>query len=155
MIGHISPLDTSTQAMNPMGPLTSSAPADAPVGGATPLMSSSFADAISALQINTAVGQLLQGIGGGAESNKTLQMLIALLILVTLLQGSQSQDSAAGKLGDLAQGGIGRGGYVGMSMSSTTVTIEQTSVVYTGNPAQELGAADAGPDQGQELDVAA
>ena len=155
MIGHVSPLDLLTQGMNAPGPLNSPSLArtNYSAAGASPPISS-LAGAISGLEINAAVSQLLQSVGGGLETNKTLQMLIALLILVTLLQGSRDGGSTAGDLDSLARRGTG--GYLGIAMSSTTITVEQTSILYTASMAQSsAGTEDAESGRGGRLDLAA
>ncbi len=150
MIGRVSPLDVSNYGLNAPTALQGS---NGPAASSSAATGSSLASAVSALQINTAVSQLLQGIGGAAESNKTLQMLIALLILLTLLQGPQPSNANTSALDDLAQGG--RGAYLGVSMSSTTITVEQTSLVYASGDAQSAAATGDSTGQGRRLDLAA
>jgi hypothetical protein len=137
--------------MAPLGAPGASSPSPAETGLVTPPYSSA-SNAVSSLHINAAVSQLLQGIGGGAENNKTLQMLIALLILVALLDSSQQPTASAGSLDALASG-IGQGGYSGFSMSSTTITIEQSSMIYRSSGAESLGAAENPAAPGSRLDL--
>jgi len=105
--------------------------------------------------VATQVGQLLQGIGGGMEDNKTLQTIVALLILVALLGEMQKQqDAATDMLTNLARSSHGASAY--SSFSASQVTIEKTSLTITS--AQSLESfTDAGQTsaQGQQLDVAA
>lgn len=80
--------------------------------------------------VNISVGQMLQGIGGGVENDKVLQMLIALMILMALLQnvqqqqGGSSQGSSGGSL-DTAQF------LNSLASSNSSMSFEQSSVTLS------------------------
>ena len=83
MIGHIAALNTSA-AYAPV-PLGASEGVNSPsVGGS--VSGPPSAQTVMSTQINAQVARLLQGIGGGAENNQLLQLMIGLMILITLLQ---------------------------------------------------------------------
>lgn len=123
MIGHIAALDTS--AAYASAPLGTSGGGNSPqVGG--PVSGPQSAQTVMSTQINAQVARLLQGIGGGAESNQLLQLMIGLMILITLLQGSQGQ--APDPMKDLA--GLSGGRAAAAGTTATSFTIEQTTVTW-------------------------
>src|SRR3972149_12035654 len=88
------------------------------LGSASPLGPSNN---VSLINLGNQISQLLQGIGGGVENNKTLQLLIGLLILLTLLEGSSKGGGpAADALSGLGGAG-GRGNYVNFEASTTSI----------------------------------
>jgi len=123
------------------------------LGSASPLGSSNN---VSLVNLGNQIGQLLQGIGGGVENNKTLQLLIGLMILMTLLEGSsKGGQSAADALSGLG-GAAGRGSYVSFEASTTSITIEHTSMTMTAAAIETMAASeDNSPSQGQKIDLAA
>ena len=105
--------------------------------------------------VQSAVGDLLQGIDGELANNKMLRMLIALLILSALLQNSQSaSDSADRALNDLGGGSKGTS-WVGASSSSTAIHSEQSSSTWIAVEAfSAAGSADGGQQPaGGQIDV--
>lgn len=96
------------------------------------------------------IGQLLQGVGGGAEDNQMLRMMIGLMILMAVLQGSSSQPQAD-PLGHLM--GSGGGGSVGF-VSSTSISIEQTSMTVMASP-ETLAAIQGGSQPQHQIDLTA
>lgn len=108
--------------------------------------------------INMAVSKMLQDIGGGVQNNKVLQLLIALLILMALLQNMTQQ--GGGQSGGFS-GGDGSSEQdaaqlLSHTMSSNSITIEQTSISIT-NSFSGTYDASGGQSQstGQQLDVGA
>ena len=78
-------------------------------------------------RVHSAVSGLLQSIGGGLEDDKTLRMLIALIILLALLESSQNGvASSRNALASLGAGGVGQSQFISISYSSTTISIQQT-----------------------------
>ena len=109
-------------------------------------------------QIHAAVSQMLRSVGGGVENDKMLQMLIALLILLTLLEQSQSQDTAARDA--LAQLGTRRDSqtqFISGYASSTTMTFEYTSttVFFGSTDAYSMDASGQPLPEGGEVDTRA
>ncbi len=159
MIGHVSPLGVSTtQPLLDLTPLrgadgTRNA-SDASAIGPAPLGAAGLSEALSVLQVNAQVAELLQGVGQGLENNKTLQLLIALMILVTLLQGGGQSKSAGEALNGLGAQGGGREAY--LSMTTTSISIEQTSMTFTATGVESFNAAGAEQDSsGRKIDVSA
>jgi hypothetical protein len=102
------------------------------------------------------IGQLLRGVGGGAEDNRMLQMMIGLMILMAVLQGSSSQPrGGADLLGQLMGPGSG-GGSVSL-LSSTSISIEQTSMTVMAASPETLAAIQGGsqPQQDPQIDLTA
>src|SRR3972149_10320046 len=95
------------------------------LGSAAPL---GHSNNVALINLGNQISQLLQGIGGGVENNKTLQLLIGLLILLTLLEGSsKGGGSAADALSGLGKA-AGRGGYVGFEAPTPSITLGNTSL---------------------------
>ena len=115
--------------------------AAAPPGGAGVLGNS---QAIA--EVFSAVAAMLEEFGGGLEDDQVLQALIALLILMTLLQGAQ--DANASQQSALGEGGLGAGSgslLMASSYTKTTIFIEHTSVTSTFQlPAESAAAFDLG-----------
>lgn len=166
--------------MGPISALNNWSPGDfrrpqapaAPSGGSTHpgaigdgvyLRSSAVAGrSVGMLTINTQVAQLLQSIGGGVQNNQSLQLMIALLILLALLQQPQrSQRTAADAWIDL----LGRGaaglqrfsGFTSQMTSSTSISFEQTSIAVELTLGSGIidGPSAGQPGAGSELDISA
>jgi len=146
MIGHIAALDTS--AAYASAPLGTSVGVNSPQGGGS-VSGPQSAQTVMSTQINAQVAHLLKGIGGGAENNQLLQLMIGLMILITLLQGSQAQ--APDPMKDLA--GLSGGRASAAGMAATSFSIEQTTVTWT--PAAVENSQAASDGQGQKVDLAA
>lgn len=100
------------------------------------------------------VGQMLQSIGGGIENNKTLQMLIALMIFMALLQGAQGNQQQAQSGMELLSalgGGAGGSGEASMSLyvEQTNISISSTTLMASFG----VGSA-ANGSLGQQFDAA-
>jgi len=76
----------------------------------------------AAVNIANQVLQMLQAIGGGAQDDKLLQMLITLLVLAAMMQDSQASQTA----GDSLLSGLGRGQTL-QSYQSTSITLTQVT----------------------------
>ncbi len=101
------------------------------------------------------IGQLLQALGGDSQNSQMLPLLIGLMILMTLLEGSsQGGGSPTDALSQLGGASGGQGGLEGLAASATSITIEHTSVTMTSSFVESM-AADEGSGQGQTLDEAA
>lgn len=162
MMNSISPLGGGTpKGLHSTG-ATGSGPQDTgAVGGRTVGLRSAspsgIGDTSPLAKLGNQIGQLLQGIGGGLENNKVLQLMIGLMILLTLLEGSaKGGQSAADPLSGLGSGDGGRGAYGSMEASTTSITIEHTSMTMTASSVETMAAsADDGQAQGQNIDLAA
>ena len=161
MMNPISPLDVgASNGLHYLGAL-GGGPRDASAvdGGTMGLRSASpvgLSDTVSLINLGNQISQLLQGIGGGVENNKTLLLLIGLLILLTLLEGSsKGGGSAAEALNGL--GGAGsRGTYINFEASTTSITIEHTSMTMPASAIETMAASEAnGQSQGHKIDLAA
>jgi hypothetical protein len=148
MIGHVAPLDTSSTYAS--APLNSSVGVTTPQAGGS-VAGSQMAQSVTAMQINAQVAHLLQGIGGAAENNQLLQLMIGLMILITLLQGSQQPQAAADPFKSLAGLSGARASAAGATV--TNFTIEQTTVTWAAPNLENTQAASDG--QGQKVDLAA
>ena len=103
--------------------------AGAPLSGTEPAVARAIFDAVPITQIHAAVAQMLQGIGGGLENDRVLQMLIALLVLLTLLREQADEAASLSQALSPLGRGSGQGPVVAAYYSSTTITIEQTTTM--------------------------
>jgi hypothetical protein len=108
----------------------------------------------STANVVSEVGRMLQSIGGGIEGNKSLQMLIALMIFMALLQGSQGnqQQAQAGMelLGALGGAASNNGGdSMSLYVEQTNISISSTTLIAQFSEGFESGSA-----LGQQLDMA-
>lgn len=103
-------------------------------------------------QINQAVSQMLEGVGGGGlENNQMVRALIGMIILLALIEqllgGGSGQDSGQNELDRLGGGLGGSGESASLFHSSTSVSIEYTSTtivsgsMYTDAPSDVSGQA--------------
>ncbi len=150
------------------GPLTNLAPTpnrrtDALVAEAnvapTPLPAAGvFDNSRAIMQAQSVVSQLLQGIDGAVENDKTLQMLIGLIILRLLLLENLEQNTGSARTGlcQLAAGGNSQLQFVGVYSSSTTSLISQTATTMVGStmdkPAVSFDSDQPEP-QGSQIDL--
>lgn len=103
-------------------------------GSTSPVSSTMVGRSMQISNVNMSVGQMLQGIGGGVENDKVLQMLIALMILMALLQNLQQQQG--GSSGSSSQGSSNGGGldasqFLGQTMSSSSMSFEQSTIAFS------------------------
>lgn len=134
MVGSVSPIGAeSSQALGVI-PGSQSGPA-ASSSRSSGLTSDSLSGASvlgnsqALAQVFRAVSDLLGEIEGRAENDKVLQALIALLILMTLLQRMADPSESGGSLLGGSSGPAGANPIVtASSHSSSTISIEQTSV---------------------------
>lgn len=128
--------------------------------GATPGMagfsSQSVSDSTALTQIDAAVSQLVQSLGGSAEDEKILRMLIGLIILLALLRGSQDDPAAAQNAFASLGGGNNSSQFVALYASSTTISIEQTTTTIVLGTSDTYAAAsngESGQAGGGQIDV--
>lgn len=128
--------------------------------GATPPASLVAGQSISALSVSSSVSQLLTSIGGGVENNKMLELMIALLIIMSMLdqqRGSGGGSDALSKLGGMGSGMSSSGiAYSSMSYSSTVISTQYTSLSYTQLQVNQIGAGgEAGGAAPPQIDTTA
>ena len=108
----------------------------------------------SVTQVFSAVSEMLQSVGGGVENDKTLRMLIALLILLAMLENqNDAMKGASEALRTIGSGSGSRGAYfASYSSSVTTISIEQSysSVVISDASG---GVSDPSLGSGTQLDI--
>ena len=107
------------------------------------------------MSLHSAVSQLLQSVGGGAENDKLLRLLIVALILLALLEQQDNGVPGGQTLGQLGAGAGDRSQFVGIFSSSTTISIQQSStsiVLATGNETLTAGG-EMIQNTGGELDL--
>lgn len=151
MIGHVAALQTSA-TYAPVA-LDYSVGVGSTHGDAS-VQGSGMAQSAAAMQINAQVAQLLSGIGGGGENKQLLQLMIGLMILITLLQGSQQAQSTAAAAKELSNLGAARN--LGVGMTTTTFAFEQTTITPNAGEVDALqSAAQPTATQGQKVDLAA
>lgn len=122
-------------------------------------MSSSFSSmsqSMAITRVHSQVAQMLQSVGGGLEHDKTLQMLIATILLMALLEASQKDtQGTAETLQALGGGGQGSGQSQSLSLyaSYTSISIQQTSIssVTTSSFSSSMDITGA-PPVGNQLD---
>ena len=162
MLGPIAPLNVGSSGNAAelsawMHPLRGGLRADTtPIGGA-PESSSAIGQTMSLTKVHSEVAQLLQGVGGGLENNKVLQMMIALLVLLALLDESLGQAGAGSNaLGALSRGSAERPMLFSASVSSTTIMVQQTSMTLTASGMDVFATLDdQAQPQGGKVDLAA
>ncbi len=121
--------------------------------------SQGLSTALAMSRVQTAVSEMLRNVGGGVESNKALQMLIALVILLALMESSQNAAASSGS--GLEQLGAGRGSgaeFISLYSSSTTITFEQSTTTLTVGSVDGLNALSGGEgmqSQGSQVDIKA
>jgi hypothetical protein len=129
---------------------------DSAAGGVQVALTTQVSTSVAITHVQAAVSQMLQSIDGDLAANKTLRMLIGLLILLTLLQNSTSQEESADKaLNDLGRGGEAL--FAQALASSTTLEIQQsvsTKVVATASGTSDLSTSEPQPP-GSQIDVSA
>lgn len=162
----MNPISSVNAGLTPHQPQAAPAPVrGADIGGATgsgSVLASSSASATTATsmvsQVQSTLSQLLQMVGSGMEGNQTLKTLFALMIILAMLQDMEKNSgSGQGALEQLGSGLSGRGQYIEMYSSSTTISIEQTTTMTTVGGVDALGGAaggDASAGQGGTIDVA-
>lgn len=145
--------------IGPSGGAGSVSPAQGSTGGsgATAAVSSTMAgQSLQISNVNISVGQMLQGIGGGVENDKILQMLIALMILMALLQNLQQQQGGSSQ-GSSSGSGLDASQFLGQTMSSSSMTFEQSTITLSSMTV--TGAYQTTGEQpqtsGQQIDVPA
>jgi len=125
----------SSVSLNPAGQNAGSIGA-ANIGGAAQAGGTSPTTAAGVLSgsqsitnVFAAVSTMMQSIGGGVENDRLMRMLIALMIILSLLQGQQEAQSQTGGngLAQLGSGVNGRSSYIGFFSSSTTIIFQQTT----------------------------
>lgn len=101
-----------------------------------------------------AISSMMQSIGGGIENDKLLRMLIALLIIMALLEQQQGESQPAG--GQPGNGINGQGGSFSLHISSTTITMQESVVVFGNDASGAYDAQNQGATApGSELDLSA
>ena len=107
--------------------------------------------------VNLAVTQMLQDVGGGVENDKMLQLMIALLILMALLENMQQQQGGSGGSSGGSGSSFNTAQLMGMFLSSSSITIEQTTL--TMSSVNITGTYGVTGNQlhttGQQIDIAA
>jgi len=99
---------------------------------------------VSAVNVHMQVSQMLQSIGGGAQQDQTLQMLITLMILLALLQEQQrSSMQTAGALLEML--GRGRNGSEQVMFTWSYTSISFDSTVSSGRAIQESTSPQSQP----------
>lgn len=100
------------------------------------------------------ISRLLENVGGNIKNDNLLRMMIALLILMVLLQATQEQGGSTSQ--SLYTGGGGNGGqWQFVEMSSTTISIEQTSFTATAYTAGDMVSSTGEDPQtaGKQIDL--
>ena len=121
---------------------------------AAPSASGRTGAAASVTRIDTAVTQLLQSVGGGVENDKLLQLMIALLILLTMLGHQQEQQAESHNTWrGFGSGNTGTSSFAGLYSSTTSVSVEQsyTSGILTDGYSAPASGGDAQPVQLDEV----
>lgn len=107
------------------------APTISTAGQTQSVSMSSTSQSLAITRVDSQVAQMLQSIGGGLENDKTLQMLIALILLIALLEGSKDAAQSGGDAMQSLSGGSqdsGRAQAFSMFSSSTIISFQQTSI---------------------------
>ena len=124
-------------------------------GGAT--NTSAISDPTRVSEVFAAVTQLLRGLGQGLENDAVLKMIIALLILMALMESSsqpaKTQNDSLLALGNRTSQ---PSSTVIITASSTTISIQQTSVFIVGtSAAQAFETLESTPEPGGQVDLSA
>ena len=153
---NVNPTAASFQASPATRPAADAAGSGSAAGGVQIASASVVSSSLSITNVHNAVGSLLQSIDADLANNKMLRMLIGLMILLALLQNSQSKGEEAGQeLGN--PGSASRTQFLGVFSSSTTVQIQQS--VSTALAVEVTGAFGSSASQpessGGQVDVSA
>lgn len=153
---NVNPTTASFGASPATQPKADAAGGGSAAGGVQIASTSVISSSLSITNVHNAVGSLLQSIDADLANNKMLRMLIGLMILLAMLQNSQSQGGGAGK-GLENPGSAGRTQFLGVFSSSTTVQIQQS--VSTSLAVEVTGAFGSSASQpescGGQVDVSA
>lgn len=125
-VGRFSPLGALLGS--PLDPTGSASVGNSQAAGPAPATGSA-----SFSQITQQISQLLQSIGGGAENNQMLQMMLGLLILLTLLSNSQQPQDA---ISQLASAGLSGGSPMSGFSSNASITFTKQSFSIQSAPPQ-------------------
>ena len=110
-------------------------------GGITP--AAGTADLSRASDIQAAVGQFLESLGGGLQSDKALRMMLGLLILMAMLDKSGGGSGGASQaISDMA--GLAAGGASATSIEirqSSTIIVASQSISVSGMQMQGSGGS--------------
>lgn len=145
------PISTAPSRAGGMSPSQSLAPG----GNAT--NTSAISDPTRVGEVFEAVNQLLRGLGQGLENDAVLKMIIALLILMALLESSsEPAKTQNNNLLSLGGGASQPFSAITMTASSTTISIQQTSIyIVGGSAAQAFETLESTPATGGQVDLSA
>lgn len=107
---------------------------------------------VSSLEIGSNVQQLLQTIGSGTQSNKMLELMITLLILMSMLEQQQSAKSSDSLLSSLGGLSSSRSTH-SASFSMTTLTVQSSSFSIMQFNASQGCPSDPGSSATPRLDT--
>ena len=137
----------------------SQSPTNSIAGQTQSISTGSLNQSMAISRVHSQVTELLQSVGGGLENDKMLQLLIATILLMALLQGSQSNSqSGADILRSLGGGRQDQSQTISLLSSSTSIAFQQTSISMVSVSGFEFGSsADAGgvSPVGHEFDASA
>ena len=125
----------------------------ADVGGAQVAPAGTSSSTSAMMDFVSEISKLMENLGGDIKNDNMLRMMIALVILMVLLQETQNQEQPAAQ--SLSRGG-GADQFMYFEMSSTTISIEQTSITaigYTGADAYGSGGQ-VPQEEGGRIDLA-
>lgn len=107
--------------------------------------------------VSFAVSSMMQSIGGGIQNDKMLRMMIALMIIMALLEQQQGESQQGADSGEqLGNGTNGQGVSFSLYSSSTTITTQESVVIYGADASQAYGGQSQGDaGQGGEVDLSA
>lgn len=118
---------------------------------------SAISDPTRVGEVFEAVAQLLRGLGQGLENDAVLKMIIALLILMAMMENSsEPAKTQNNSLLSLGGGASQPFSAVTMTATSTTISIQQTSVyIVGGSAAQAFETLESTPATGGQVDLSA
>ena len=156
----IQPVADNVPGGSPFRPTAPTQPSAASQTAAAATSTAVVSSSLNVTMIHTHVDAMLAAIGGEAQNNQLLRMMIALLILQALLgnDGGNQQAGASALLDLLGQTGANRHSeMVSLHSATNVVQIEQQSeVVMTSQAPLAPTATEGDPDNsGREIDLSA
>lgn len=93
------------------------------------------------LSISTSVSQMLSSIGGGIQNNQMLELMVALLILMSMMEQQRDGNTGGSALGQLGAG-VSASSF---SYSSVSVSTQITSIEYTQGQINQINLGNSPP----------
>lgn len=116
----------------------------------------SSSSSITVSQVQSSAAQFMESFGGASANSQAMQLLIALMILLALLESMQKDGDGDSALSQLGSDSSNRSQFTGIFSSSSTVSYEQIVTSSMSQGGESAGPVDETQDtSGDQLDVSA